>query len=135
MSESSLEDMADTKHAQSTGTSRPTSTGGQKRQGGSPRGVKAIAKLAGGSKTIRSLDDTYQIGFPGITRIDSCPARNSNCCKEHRASERSRRDRTLRGRQPVNRVQIPSGSRRMGERTYFRSRVAETVLGRSVVTW
>jgi hypothetical protein len=34
--------------------------GGEKRRGGSPRGVKAAAKLPGGSKTIRSLDDTYQ---------------------------------------------------------------------------
>ena len=33
---------------------------GEKRRGGSPRGVKAAAKLPGGSKTIRSLDDTYQ---------------------------------------------------------------------------
>ena len=33
--------------------------GGEKRRGGSPRGVKPTAKLPGGSKTIRSLDDTY----------------------------------------------------------------------------
>lgn len=33
---------------------------GEKRRGGSPRGVKAAAKLPGGGKTIRSLDDTYQ---------------------------------------------------------------------------
>ena len=32
---------------------------GEKRRGGSPRGVKPTAKLPGGSKTIRSLDDTY----------------------------------------------------------------------------
>ncbi len=34
--------------------------GGEKRRGGSPRGVKPTAKLPGGSKTIRSLDDTYE---------------------------------------------------------------------------
>ncbi|MEZ6032064.1 MAG: hypothetical protein R3C17_03160 [Planctomycetaceae bacterium] len=33
---------------------------GEKRRGGSPEGVKAEAKLPGGSKTIRSLDDTYE---------------------------------------------------------------------------
>ena len=33
---------------------------GEKRRGGSPRGVKPTAKLPGGSKTIRSLDDTYE---------------------------------------------------------------------------
>ena len=33
--------------------------GGEKRQGGSPPGVKPTAKLPGGSKTIRSLDETY----------------------------------------------------------------------------
>ncbi len=38
---------------------RITATG-EKRRGGSPRGVKATAKLPGGSKTVRSLDDTYQ---------------------------------------------------------------------------
>jgi transposase len=32
---------------------------GEKRRGGSPRGVKPTAKLPGGVKTIRSLDDTY----------------------------------------------------------------------------
>ena len=32
----------------------------EKRRGGSPRGEKAAAKLPGGSKTIRSQDDTYQ---------------------------------------------------------------------------
>lgn len=32
---------------------------GEKRRGGSPPGVKQTAKLPGGSKTIRSLDDTY----------------------------------------------------------------------------
>ncbi|MCA9009162.1 MAG: IS110 family transposase [Planctomycetaceae bacterium] len=32
----------------------------EKGRGGSPRGVKPTAKLSGGSKTIRSLDDTYE---------------------------------------------------------------------------
>ena len=37
---------------------RTTATG-ERRRSGNPRGVKAEAKLPGGSKTIRSLDDTY----------------------------------------------------------------------------
>ena len=36
-----------------------TTVTGEKRRGGSLKGVKAEAKLPGGSKTIRSLDDTY----------------------------------------------------------------------------
>ena len=44
--------------AQKLATLRTRVTG-EKRRGGSPPGVKAEAKLPGGSKTIRSLDDTY----------------------------------------------------------------------------
>ena len=38
---------------------RVAATGEQRRRG-NPKGVKAEAKLAGGSRTIRSLDDVYR---------------------------------------------------------------------------
>ena len=33
---------------------------GEKRRGGNPKGVKCVAKLEGGSRAIRALDDVYQ---------------------------------------------------------------------------
>lgn len=112
----------------SNSTSRPTSTGGEKRQGGSPRGVTGIAKLPGGSKTIRSLDDTYQIGFPGAIhiRIHIHPDRDSNHCSVGRATARSRKDRISKVSLPACMVHIPCDSRRMDGQTGFRSRAGET---------
>ena len=65
-------------YAQSAATAqKPASlriaSGGEKRQGGSPRGVKPTAKLPSGSKTIRSLDDTYQ--NEGLPTRSPLPAR------------------------------------------------------------